>query len=207
MRLIDMLANPDFAQYPAAEIEKAVEDTIATNQDMASPKMREYLKAEVGSRLLAGNRTNKADLAATADILKKVTETEKNRKEMAPEAVAASQRESSTGGNNLVLPELKSKLDKIDVSKLQAKNLGADFDKLLDQIKTDREAREADYEARRKDRMAALEGYMDLYRKTIRANMLRKPNVRAANALIAAYNRANPGKRLPYVPATGKLSI
>lgn len=75
MRLIDMLANPDFAQYPAAEIEKAVEDTIATNQDMASPKMREYLKAEVGSRLLAGNRTNKADLAATADILKKVTET------------------------------------------------------------------------------------------------------------------------------------
>ena len=106
-----------------------------------------------------------------------------------------------------MLPDIKSKLDKIDVSKLQAKDLGADFDKLLDQIKTDREAREADYEARRKDRMAALESYMDLYRKTIRANMLRKPNVRAANALIAAYNKANPGKQLPYVPATGKLSI
>ena len=73
MRLIDMLSNPDFAQYPAGEIEKAVEDTIATNQDMASPRNREYLKAEVASRLLAGNRTNKADLAATADILKKVT--------------------------------------------------------------------------------------------------------------------------------------
>ena len=207
MRLIDMLSNPDFAQYPAAEIEKAVEDTIATNQDMASPKMREYLKAEVGSRLLAGNRTNKADLAATADILKKITEAEKNRKEMTPEAVAASQRESSTGGNNLVLPELKSKLDKIDVSKLQVKDIGSDFDKLLDQIKLDREAREADYEARRKDRMAALEGYMDLYRKTIRANMLRKPNVNAANALIAAYNRNNPGNRLPYVPTKGKVSI
>lgn len=107
----------------------------------------------------------------------------------------------------MVLPELKSKLDKIDVSKLQAKDLGADFDKLLDQIKTDREAREADYEARRKDRMAALEGYMDLYRKTIRANMLRKPNARAANTLIAAYNKANPGKQLPYVPTTGKVSI
>ena len=107
----------------------------------------------------------------------------------------------------MVLPELKSKLDKIDVSKLQAKDLGADFDKLLDQIKTDREAREADYEARRKDRMAALEGYMDLYRKTIRANMLRKPNVRAANALIAAYNRNNPGKQLPTIPVKGKLSI
>ena len=74
MRLIDMLANPDFAQYPAAEIEKAVEDTIATNQGLASPKMREYLKAEVGSRLLAGNRTNKADLAATADIINKATQ-------------------------------------------------------------------------------------------------------------------------------------
>ena len=40
MRITDMLANPDFAQYPAAEIEKAVEDVIATNSDFASPKMR-----------------------------------------------------------------------------------------------------------------------------------------------------------------------
>lgn len=40
---------------------------------MSSPKMREYLKTEVIARLLAGNRTNRADQAATADILKKVT--------------------------------------------------------------------------------------------------------------------------------------
>lgn len=79
MRLIDMLASPELAQYPAREIEKAVEDTIATNPDLATPRMREYLKAEVNARLLAGNRTNRADLAAAADIAKKVVEADKNR--------------------------------------------------------------------------------------------------------------------------------
>ena len=37
--------------------------------------------------------------------------------------------------------------------------------------------------------------------------MLMKPNVNAANALISAYNRNNPGKQLPTIPVKGKLSI
>ena len=107
----------------------------------------------------------------------------------------------------MVLPDIKSKLDKIDVSKLQVKDIGKDFNALLDQIKTDREKAEDEYEARRRDRVAALVSYMDLYNKTVKANMLRKPNVRAANALIKAYNASNPEKALPYVSTKGKASI
>ena len=184
MRLIDMLANPDFAQYPAAEIEKAVEDTIATNQDMASPRMREYLKAEVGSRLLAGNRTNKADLAATADILKKVTEAEKTSKESAPEATVAKLPEKTTGGANKsiaeVLPQVSRYLDKIDTSKLTVGDLGGDFDKVLDQIRTDRLAEEAEAEERRRAEVEAIANYIKMRNAAIKAHMLTPGNIAAS---------------------------
>ena len=181
MRLIDMLANPDFAQYPAAEIEKAVEDTIATNQDMASPKMREYLKAEVGSRLLAGNRTNKADVAATADILKKITEAENNSKEIAPEAAVAKLPEKVSGGADKsiakVLPRVSKYLDKMDTSKLTVGDLGGDFEKLLDKIYNDRLAESAENETKRKAAVAALENYLKMRNTVIKAGLKDRKNV------------------------------
>ena len=175
MRLIDMLANPEFAQYPAEEIEKAVEDTIATNQALSSPRMREYLKAEVGARLLAGNRTNRADLAAAADVLKKVVEADKTQKGEAPEAAVAELPEKRIGGAEKaltkVLPSLKDSINKVVGSDLMVKDLGKDWQAVQQQIKSDRELKEDLQEKERQERFKAVEGYIKAYNKAVQAQM------------------------------------
>lgn len=171
MRLIDMLSNPDFSDYPVRQIEKAVEDTIATNPNMASPRYREYLKSEVAARLLAGNRTNRADQAAVADILKKVTESDKNLAEQSAEKEVSELAEKRYGGDSKsivkLLPTLSKELDKTVGSSLFAADLGADMDQLVNEIKTEVAARQQIAEDERKDRLEAVKGYLNAYNKLV----------------------------------------
>ena len=117
-----------------------MEDTIATNPDLATPRMREYLKAEVNARLLAGNRTNRADLAAAADIVKKVVEADKNRAETLPEASVAGLAEKLTGEESLakLAPSFKELLSKLTSKELPVADLGNSWQALLQQVRDDR---------------------------------------------------------------------
>ena len=117
-----------------------MEDTIATNPDLATPRMREYLKAEVNARLLAGNRTNRADLAAATDIAKKVTEADKNRAETLPEAAVEGLAEKRTSGDTLasIAPSFKDLLSKITNKDLPVADLGQSWKALLGQVAENR---------------------------------------------------------------------
>lgn len=168
MRLIDMLSNPDFSQYPVRQIEKAVEDTIATNPNMASPRYREYLKTEVASRLLAGNRTNRADQAAVADLLKKITESDKNLSEGSVLETIKGLQETKYGGqkNSLikVLPSISKELSNVVGTNA---DIGKDMDALLKEIGDEAKTRQGIRQEERKDRLKAAQQYMKSYNKLL----------------------------------------
>lgn len=137
-RVIDMLANPDFAKYRAEEIEKAVQDSLQDNKALLSSGNRGYLKSDVATRLLSDNRTNKADQAATAKLMKDVTETQKLRQQSAPER-AVERLTSVDGGGNKLLGEALGLRESIsqakDAKPLFVNDLSGRWDQISQQAK------------------------------------------------------------------------
>lgn len=81
-RLIDMLADQDMASYPVRQIQKATEDSLRDNPSFLAENSKGYLKTDVLSRLLADNRTNKADQSATAELIKRLEQTRQIQSDM-----------------------------------------------------------------------------------------------------------------------------
>lgn len=196
MRLYDALANPDFANYPAAEIEKAVQDAIATNHELASPKMREYLKSQVNARLLANNRVNRADLSAAADLMKRLAETEKVLTENAPEVKVKRLSDVTSGGEGIskLMPEVSSILEH------KGGKLGRDLEKSYDawrkQISQEAYKEQAKKLNKEKEDVKALKSYMAARDRAVVKNLLAAANTLEGKKITGRQHSAMSAKDL-----------
>lgn len=116
MRLIDTLADRDFAGYPAKDIENAVEHVLIQNPHYLSPRFKQHLKAAINTRLLQGGKTNEAAQAAQATTAKALTAVDKGRAATAPasavEALGSVQAQAAPLlGDKFNIKELTNKLD------------------------------------------------------------------------------------------------
>lgn len=171
-RLIDMLANPDFAKYRAQEIEKAVQDSLQDQKALLSSGNRGYLKSDVATRLLSDNRTNKADQAATAKLLKDVAESSKILRQSAPVEKVKALKQKQGGGNKLMgvlsLDESISKA-KSDAKPLFVANVGKDIEDISEDMKGKAKQHMANRLKEHSQKMKDLQGYMQARRAALNA--------------------------------------
>lgn len=118
-RLIDMLADNDMASYPARQIQKATQDSLRDNPSFLAENSKGFLKTDVMSRLLADNRTNKADQSATAQLVKRLEAIRKQRYNRDVRTIAKDMDAVEGGGIKIadIIPDTQSITDK--ASKIQ----------------------------------------------------------------------------------------
>lgn len=203
MALIRTLSDKNFKGWKAKEVADAVQNVIANNQNMQSPKNNRALKASVAEYLLNQGKDNMASLSAYAKMMKDLTQTRK----------AQAQEDKSNKVKALSSQGVRSDTPVVDLSKLkEALNNASSGLKLPYQLGKDIQ----DYKKQRQaDQQAVLKVLNQQQRKE--AEQMKRGAQKAAQQqrkivqrlALTAYNarRGNKYKvkSLDQIPTQGKL--